>query len=47
VPDSLGAGVAKQYYKATVDNRSAQRQLSGSNEARWKQIVDSQYNKEK
>jgi hypothetical protein len=43
VPDSLGAGVAKQYYKATVDNRSAQRQLSGANETRWKQIVDSQY----
>ena len=46
VPDTLSAGVAKQYYKATVDNRYAQRQLSGSNEARWKQIVDSQYNKE-
>jgi hypothetical protein len=46
VPDSMGASVAKQYYKATVDNRSAQRQLSGANETRWKQIVDSQYNKE-
>jgi len=46
VPDALGASVAKQYYKATVDNRSAQRQLSGANEIRWKQIVDSQYNKE-
>jgi hypothetical protein len=46
VPDALGATVAKQYYKATVDNRSAQRQLSGTNEIRWKQIVDSQYNKE-
>jgi len=46
VPDALGASVAKQYYKATVDNRSAQRQLSGANETRWKQIVDSQYNKE-
>ena len=43
VPDSMGASVAKQYYKATVDNRSAQRQLSGANENRWKQIVDSQY----
>ena len=43
VPDALGATVAKQYYKATVDNRSAQRQLSGANETRWKQIVDSQY----
>ena len=46
VPDALGTSVAKQYYKATVDNRSAQRQLSGANEIRWKQIVDSQYNKE-
>ena len=46
VPDYLGASVAKQYYKDTVDNRSAQRQLSGANETRWKQIVDSQYNKE-
>jgi hypothetical protein len=46
VPDALGATVAKQYYKVTVDNRSAQRQLSGANETRWKQIVDSQYNKE-
>jgi len=46
VPDTMGATVAKQYYKATVDNRSAQRQLSGANEIRWKQIVDSQYNKE-
>ena len=43
VPDTMGASVAKQYYKATVDNRSAQRQLSGANEIRWKQIVDSQY----
>jgi hypothetical protein len=43
VPDTMGATVAKQYYKATVDNRSAQRQLSGANETRWKQIVDSQY----
>lgn len=43
VPDTMGASVAKQYYKATVDNRSAQRQLSGANETRWKQIVDSQY----
>jgi hypothetical protein len=46
VPDARGATVAKQYYKATVDNRSAQRQLSGANETRWQQIVDSQYNKE-
>ncbi len=43
IPDALGAQVARQYHKPTVDNRSAQRQLSGSNEYRWKQMVDSQY----
>ena len=43
VPDVLGAQVARQYHKPTVDNRSAQRQLSGSNELRWKEMVDSQY----
>jgi hypothetical protein len=43
VPDVLGAQVARQYYKPTVDNRSVQRQLSGSNEVRWKEMVDSQY----
>jgi hypothetical protein len=43
VPDVLGAQVARQYHKPTVDNRSVQRQLSGSNEVRWKQMVDSQY----
>ena len=43
VPDVLGAQVTRQYHKPTVDNRSAQRQLSGSNEYRWKEMVDSQY----
>jgi hypothetical protein len=43
VPDVLGAQVARQYHKPVVDNRSAQRQLSGSNELRWKEMVDSQY----
>lgn len=43
VPDTLGAQVTKQYSKPTVDNRSAQRQLSGSNEIRWREMVDSQY----
>lgn len=43
VPDVLGAQVARQYSKPTVDNRSAQRQLSGRNELRWQEIVDSQY----
>jgi len=45
IPDALGAQVARQYSKPNVDNRSAQRQLSGSNEYRWKEMVDSQYNK--
>jgi uncharacterized membrane protein YdbT with pleckstrin-like domain len=47
VPDVLGAAVARQYSKPTVDNRSAQRQLSGSNEYRWREMVDSQYNRGK
>jgi hypothetical protein len=47
VPDVLGAQVARQYSKPTVDNRSAQRQLSGSNEIRWREMVDSQYNRGK
>jgi hypothetical protein len=45
IPDALGAQVARQYSKPNVDNRSAQRQLSGSNEYRWKEMVNSQYNK--
>lgn len=47
IPDALGAQVARQYSKPTVDNRSAQRQLSGSNEIRWRDMVDSQYNRGK
>jgi hypothetical protein len=47
VPDVLGAQVARQYHKPTVDNRSAQRQLSGGNELRWRDMVDSQYNRGK
>lgn len=43
IPDALSAQVARQYSKPVVDNRSAQRQLSGSNELRWKEMVDSQY----
>lgn len=43
VPDSLGATVAKQYHKPVIDNRAAQRRLSGANEYKWQQIVDSQY----
>jgi hypothetical protein len=47
VPDVLGNQVARQYSKPTVDNRSAQRQLSRGNELRWREMVDSQYNRGK
>lgn len=47
VPDALAAAVAKQYHKPAVDNRNAQRGLSGASDARWKDIVDSQYNNNK
>jgi len=43
VPDALGSAVAKQYHKPVIDNRSAQRRLSGANEYKWQQIVNSQY----
>ena len=43
VPDSLGVAVAKQYNKPVTDNRVAQRRLSGANEYKWQQMVDSQY----
>jgi hypothetical protein len=45
VPDALAAAVARQYHKPTVDNRNAQRGLSGASDAKWRDIVDSQYNK--
>lgn len=43
IPDALGATVAKQYHKPVIDNRAAQRRLSGANEYKWQQMVDSQY----
>lgn len=43
VPDTLGAAVARQYHKPVIDNRSAQRRLSGANEYKWQQMIDSQY----
>lgn len=43
VPDALGAAVARQYHKPVIDNRAAQRRLSGANEYKWQQMVDSQY----
>jgi len=43
VPDTIGAEVARKYTKPNVDNRNAQRRLSGANELRWQEMVDSQY----
>lgn len=43
IPDSLSAEVARAYLKPVIDNRNAQRRLSGANESRWKEMVDSQY----
>ena len=43
IPDTNGLELAKQYEKPVVDNRSAQRRLSGANELRWREMVDSQY----
>lgn len=43
VPDTLANAVARQYHKPTVDNRNAQRRLSGASDARWQEMVDSQY----
>jgi hypothetical protein len=43
IPDSLSAEVARAYLKPVIDNRNAQRRLSGANELRWKEMVDSQY----
>jgi type IV secretory pathway VirB10-like protein len=43
IPDTMSAAVAKAYHKPTVDNRNVQRRLSGANEARWQEMVDSQY----
>ena len=44
VPDTMANAVARQYHKPTIDNRNAQRRLSGASESRWQEIVDSQYN---
>ena len=43
VPDTMANAVARQYHKPTVDNRNVQRRLSGANEIRWQEMVDSQY----
>lgn len=43
VPDTMANAVARQYSKPNVDNRNAQRRLSGANELKWQDMVDSQY----
>ena len=43
VPDALAAQVARQYMQPNVDNRNAQRRLSGASDAKWQEMVDSQY----
>lgn len=43
VPDVNALLMAKQYEKPVVDNQRAQRRLSGANESKWQQMVDSQY----
>jgi hypothetical protein len=43
VPDTMANAVARQYHKPTVDNRNAQRRLTGASDARWQEMVDSQY----
>mgnify|MGYP000379035007 FL=1 len=44
VPDTMATSVARQYHKPTIDNRNAQRRLSGASEYKWQEMVDSQYN---
>jgi hypothetical protein len=43
IPDTNGLIVARQYGKPVVDNQRAQRRLSGANETKWQDMVDSQY----
>ena len=43
VPDTNALAMARQYSKANVDNRSAQRRLSGASDLKWQDMVDSQY----
>jgi hypothetical protein len=43
VPDVLANAVARQYMKPNVDNRNVQRRLTGASDAKWQEMVDSQY----
>jgi hypothetical protein len=43
VPDVNAAAMARQYFKPNVDNRNSQRRLNGASDAKWQEMVDSQY----
>ena len=43
IPDTNALLMARQYEKPVVDNQRAQRRLSGANELKWQEMVDSQY----
>ncbi len=43
VPDVNALKMARQYEKAVVDNRNAQRRMSGASDIKWQEMVDSQY----
>ena len=43
IQDTNALEMARKYSKPVVDNVRAQRRLSGANESRWQEMVDSQY----
>ena len=43
IPDTNALLMARQYQKPVVDNQRAQRRMSGANESKWQEMVDSQY----
>jgi len=43
VPDVNALKMARQYEKAVVDNRNAQKRMSGASDRVWQEMVDSQY----
>ena len=45
IQDVNAMEMARKYSKPVVDNARAQRRLNGANEERWKEMVDSQYNR--
>ena len=46
IQDTNAMEMARKYSKPVVDNVRAQRRLSGANETRWQEMVDSQYKTE-